>query len=108
MPIKFSGIIAKYVSASNKHDVKAILSCFADNATVRDEGQTLRGQKDIEGWITKTIEKYKFHVKPLGVKGTDQNPIVTVQISGTFPGSPIDLDYHFAIDKNRITSLTIG
>ena len=82
MKIKLPQIIKKYVSASNKHDVKSILLCFSDKAVVRDEGQTLRGKKAIEGWLVKTIEKYKFHFKPLDAKGDATKLIVAVEVSG--------------------------
>ena len=64
MAIKLPRIIEKYVDASNAHDVRSILSCFSDDAVVHDEGETLHGKKAIEGWIAKTIEKYKFQFKP--------------------------------------------
>jgi len=107
MPINLSPIIQKYSDASNAHDVKAILACFTDDATVRDENAIMRGKIDIERWITKTIEKYKFQFKPLSSQEGDEETVVSVEVSGTFPGSPISLDYHFAIANNRIASLTI-
>lgn len=100
-------IIEQYVAASNRHDVKAILSCFSDDAFVRDEGEDLRGKKAISGWIVKTIEKYKFQFKPVGVKGDDAEVVVAVEVSGTFAGSPVTPDYHFTIEKGKISSLTI-
>ena len=63
MAIRLPRIIEKYVDASNKHEVKSILSCFSDDAVVRDEEKEFRGKEMIEGWIVKTIEKYKFHFK---------------------------------------------
>src|SRR5258706_11194199 len=91
MKIKLPEIIEKYVEASNRHDVKSILSCFSDHAIVQDEGEELRGKKAIEGWILKTIEKYKFQFKPLGVKADSAETVVTVEVSGTFDGSPVTL-----------------
>ena len=66
MAVKLPRVIKKYVDASNDHDVKSILSCFSDDAFVRDEGKEFRGKKAIEGWIVQTIEKYKFQFNPLG------------------------------------------
>ncbi|HXI70522.1 MAG TPA: nuclear transport factor 2 family protein [Verrucomicrobiae bacterium] len=108
MKIKLPQIIEEYVAASNRHDVKAILSCFSAEATVRDEGETLRGKNAIEGWLTKTIEKYKFHFKPVGAKDDAAEMIVAVEVSGTFDGSPVTLDYHFTIKDDKISSLTIN
>jgi ketosteroid isomerase-like protein len=48
MAIKLPRIINDYVNASNAHDAKSILSCFSDDAVVRDEGERLYGTKTIE------------------------------------------------------------
>jgi len=61
----------------------------------------------IEEWIAKTIEKYKFQFKPLGVKEDDPEVVVTVQVSGTFDGSPVSLDYHFTTEGDKIRCLAI-
>ena len=100
-------IIQKYIDASNAHDVKSILACFAEDAVVRDENATHRGKVDIEHWLVTTIEKYNFQFKPLGASNGDVEPMVTVEVSGTFPGSPVTLDYHFKIDNDSISSLSI-
>jgi ketosteroid isomerase-like protein len=107
MTPKLPRIIQKYVDASNEHDVKSILACFSDDAVVLDEGETLEGRKAIEGWIVKTIEKYKFQFKPLGIKDQDAEVVVTVKVSGTFPGSPVTLDYHFTIENDKISSFAV-
>ena len=108
MTIKLPQIIKKYVDASNRHDVKFILSCFAKDALVHDEGKVLRGQKAIEAWVVKTIAKYKFHFTPLSVKDDNTELVVRMEVSGTFDGSPISLDYHFVIVDDKILSLRIG
>jgi ketosteroid isomerase-like protein len=107
MTIKLPRIINDYVDASNAHDVKSVVACFADNALVHDEGKDFRGKKMIEDWITKTIEKYKFQFKPISIRQDDAEVIVAVEVSGTFDGSPITLDYHFTIAGGEIGSLTI-
>lgn len=71
MKINLPRIIQEYLDASNAHDVKSILSCFSDDSLVHDEGKNFRGKKMIEGWIVKTIEKYKFQFKPLSLKSDD-------------------------------------
>ena len=105
--MKLPVVIDRYIRASNAHDVKSILSCFSEDAVVRDEGETLRGKKVIEGWIAKTIETYKFQFKPLSVKEDDGEVVVSVEVSGTFPGSPVTLDYRFKIESDKILSLAI-
>jgi ketosteroid isomerase-like protein len=107
MAIKLHRLINGYINASNAHDVKSILACFSDDAVVHDEGETLRGKESIEGWIVKTIEKYKFQFKPLRIKVDDPEVVVAVEVSGTFDGSPVNLDYHFTVENEKILSLTI-
>ena len=107
MAIKLPGSISDYINASNAHDVKSILACFSDDAVVHDEGETLHGKKSIEGWIVKTIEKYKFQFKALRSRVDDSKVVVAVEVSGTFDGSPVTLDYHFTVENEKILSLTI-
>jgi ketosteroid isomerase-like protein len=107
MTIKLPHIIQSYVDSSNQHDVQSILSCFSDDAVVHDEAETLHGRKAIKDWITKTIEKYRFRFKPLSIKDDSAEIVVAVEVSGTFDGSPVTLDYHFMIESDKILSLTI-
>src|SRR5215468_10713160 len=100
-------VIQKYIDASNAHDVSSIIACFASDAIVRDENATRRGQIDIKRWATETIEKYKFQFKPINSNEHADETVVRVEISGTFPGSPVTLDYHFIIANDKIESLII-
>ena len=105
--MKLPPLIQHYIDASNAHDVPSILACFADDAVVRDENATHRGKIEIERWISTTIEKYKFQFKPLSSQERGNETVVNVEVSGTFPGSPISLDYHFTTASDKIASLTI-
>ena len=105
--MKLPRIINDYVNASNAHDVKSILRCFSADALVQDEGKEFRGKKMIEEWIVGTIEKYKFEFEPLSIKHEGAEIVVAVEVSGTFDGSPVTLDYHFTIERDKVLSLTI-
>jgi ketosteroid isomerase-like protein len=100
-------VIQRYIDASNAHDVKAIVDCFAADAVVCDENATRHGKIDIGRWATETIEKYKFHFKSLSADERGAETILSVEVSGSFPGSPITLDYHFTIANDKIQSLII-
>lgn len=101
-------VIDDYVRASNAHDVESILACFSDDAAVHDEEQTRRGRNAIREWIMSTIAKYKFQFKPLKAQDGEGETVVAVEVSGTFPGSPVILDYHFTIEGDKIASLAIS
>jgi ketosteroid isomerase-like protein len=104
---KLPPLIHDYINASNAHDVHSIMACFADDAVVCDENATHHGKIEIEHWVTTTIEKYKFQFKPLSAQQTGSQTVVGVEVSGTFPGSPITLDYQFVIANDKIASLAI-
>ena len=100
-------VIQSYIAASNAHDVKAIVDCFAADAVVGDENAMRHGKTDIRRWATETIEKYKFQFKPLSVDERGAETILSVEVSGSFPGSPVTLDYRFTIAHDKIQSLII-
>jgi len=108
MSLQLSSVIQKYVEASNQHDVESILTCFSDDAVVRDEGNEFRGKEMIRRWTVETIDKYKFHFEPASVKKDKAEVVVAIEISGTFPGSPVTPDYHFTLDKEEILALAIN
>jgi SnoaL-like domain len=107
MPLSLLPIIQSYIDASNAHDVSSILACFADDAAVRDENATHRGKVEVEHWVRETIDKYKFHLEPLSAEKRGMETIVSIEVAGRFPGSPITLDYHFAVANEKICSLTV-
>jgi ketosteroid isomerase-like protein len=100
-------VIQSYIAASNAHDVKAIVDCFAAAAVVGDENAMRHGKIEIRRWVTETIEKYKFQFKPLSAHKGGAETILSVEVTGSFPGSPITLDYHFTIANDKIQSLII-
>jgi len=100
-------VIPRYIDASNAHDVRTIVDCFAADAVVGDENAMRHGKIDIRRWATETIEKYKFQFKPLSVDERGAETILSVEVSGSFPGSPVTLDYRFTIAHDKIQSLII-
>lgn len=107
MSVKLPNIIDTYIKALNANDIASALDCFSNNATVFDEGETFEGKKSIRGWIEKTTKKYNPQFLPLGIKESNGETIMTTEVSGTFDGSPIKLDYHFKIINNFIENLRI-
>jgi ketosteroid isomerase-like protein len=108
MKLELPAVVQTYFDSTNRHDIEAVLSCFSDGATVRDEAHQYRGPKEIEGWIATTVEKYKFQIKPVSVSKREVETLVAMEVSGTFPGSPITLDYRFTLSGDKISSLTIS
>jgi hypothetical protein len=99
--------IAIYIDAENRGDTEALAQCFAEDAVVRDEGKTIEGLADIKQWKAETKKKYQHTVEPLALVQKDGRIIVTNRLAGNFPGSPIDLEFVFTLDGNKIASLDI-
>ncbi|KXH84992.1 hypothetical protein [Chryseobacterium kwangjuense] len=98
-------IISKLVKAQTEFDSQAYADCFTENAVVLDEGKTHNGKKEIENWIDKANNEFKTVMKPL--EYNENENILSAEISGTFPGSPVFLKYHFELTDGYIQSLKI-
>ena len=99
--------IAIYVDAENSGDADALAQSFAENATVRDEGKTIEGFAAIKQWKSETRKKYQHTIEPLASVQKDGKTIVTNRLTGNFPGSPIELEFVFTLNGDKITSLEI-
>ncbi len=96
-----------YFEAANAQDREAFISCFADDAFVRDEGKGHKGHDAIAKWNANAIQKYNCSYKVLSCEPTADGALVTANVSGTFPGSPIELTYSFIIEDNLIKEMGI-
>jgi ketosteroid isomerase-like protein len=99
--------IAIYIAAENRGDAEALAQCFAGHAVVRDEGQTIKGLAAIKQWKIETKKKYQHTIEPLASTQQDDKIIVTNRLTGNFPGSPIELEFVFTLDGDKIISLEI-
>jgi len=107
MSIDLPTPIAIYIAAENQGDTEALAQCFAEDAVVRDEGRTIEGLAAIKQWKAETKKKYQHTVEPLASTQKDGKIIVTNRLTGNFPGSPIELEFVFTLDSNKIASLEI-
>jgi hypothetical protein len=102
--------IASYFAAKSGRDTDAILACFTPTATVVDEGEnkTLNGHHAIREWLEGPIAGYDLTTEVTGAKEDDGEIVVTALVSGNFPGSPIEFDYRFSLDGDKIAKLLIN
>lgn len=99
--------IAAYFTATNRHDIDAMLAPFAETALVKDEGQEIRGTAAIREWMEEAARKYNHTVAVTGAAEEDGQTVVKGRVSGTFPGSPVDLRHVFTLDGRKIAHLEI-
>jgi hypothetical protein len=99
--------IERFLSAESALDPDVLAACFAPDGIVRDEGHTRKGLEDIAAWRRETADKYQHTFEPLAVVERDGTTIVVTKVSGSFPGSPITLDFVFRLENGKIASLEI-
>lgn len=101
--------IDEYFTAQNAHDPDAVVSCFAPDATVRDEGENITGHAAIRAWMERTGAKYRATAEPLEYSSEGGRAVVVARVSGNFPGSPANLTFRFGLNGDGlIESLEIG
>ncbi|MDQ0560333.1 hypothetical protein QO004_002115 [Rhizobium mesoamericanum] len=98
--------IAAYFAA-DKQDAEAVARCFAENAIVKDEGETHAGLAAIKTWRAETAAKYNYTSEPIAIEEAGGATIVTSRLTGNFPNSPVDLRFCFRLDDSKISSLEI-
>ncbi|NJP30995.1 nuclear transport factor 2 family protein [Micromonospora thermarum] len=101
-------VIARYFRVIGERDVDAFVACFADNATVADEDRLHEGRAAIRAWRERTAAEYDYDAVPEDfVEEAGGSFVVTAQVTGTFPGSPIRLRHRFTLRDGLIGALDI-
>ena len=108
MDLQLPHPIETYLRAENAGDVEALSECFTPYATVRDEGHLYEGLPAIKNWKTQ-IEEENTTTRSRLWRSALSNGIATLKarLSGTFPGSPVTVKFHFELVDDQIASLQI-
>lgn len=107
MSIDLPAPLSRYFLLANGEPGTRVEQCFAAAATVRDERQQHQGHTAIAAWVAQTRAAYQHHVVPLQLHVQDGRHIVSAQVSGTFPGSPVALTHAFTLQGDGIVALDI-
>jgi hypothetical protein len=98
--------IAAYFAA-DRMDGETVARCFTASAVVKDEGHTYTGLAAIKRWKTEASARYNYTAEPLDSQQKDNTTIVTSQLTGRFPGSPVTLRFVFRLERGKISLLEI-
>jgi hypothetical protein len=91
---------------ANAHD---LLSAFATDATVIDNGTTYTGHDEIHRWRETEASEYTYTVEVSHVeKLNDTQYAVANHLEGDFPGGVVDVIYRFTLADGLITRLEIA
>ncbi len=61
----------------------------------------------IKAWKAAASTQYTYTTEPFALAQQNGQHIVSSRVSGNFPGSPIDLQYRFRLERGLIVSLEI-
>lgn len=100
--------IADFFHAHNSGETDNFLELFTADAVVSDEAHEYRGDA-IKTWIDDAIANYHpLHGEVISYLPSGRGTVATAQVSGTFPGSPVQLSYRFTLRDGRIAALSIA
>ncbi|MEN3941338.1 nuclear transport factor 2 family protein [Prosthecobacter sp. SYSU 5D2] len=100
-------VLSDYFSAANDGRIDDTASCFAADALVHDENQDRLGLDAIRTWIEHTTREYQPKTDVASIEAVEDTFVAVATVSGTFPGSPIQLTYTFTVQNEKITGLSI-
>jgi ketosteroid isomerase-like protein len=106
-PIDLPTPIAAYFAADTT-GAEAVARCFTDVAVVIDERQEYRGRTAIARWKAEASARFRYSVERLGVHVSGDQTTVTGRLTGDFPGSPVELQYRFTLEGDKIARLEIA
>ncbi|WP_166887784.1 nuclear transport factor 2 family protein [Massilia sp. CCM 8734] len=107
MTLQLGTPIATYFAAANAADPDQLALCFAPDASVRDEGHSMHGRAAIAAWASESQRRYGAVATPRTVREEGAEVVVTADVSGNFPGSPLPLHFHFTLGESGIAALAI-
>ena len=107
MSIQLPAPIERYIQIENSGALEAVPECFATDAIVHDEGQTFEGVAAIKNWMVAAKKKYGHTVAPLEFAEGGGQSVLKARLAGSFPGSPITVNFSFVLAGGKIHSLEI-
>jgi hypothetical protein len=107
MTVQLPKGIDEYFAADRSSSADSVADCFTESAVVKDEGNAYAGREAIRRWKAESSRKYEYTVEPFSVVTEAGRTVVTSHLVGSFPGSPVDLRYFFALEGDKIAELEI-
>jgi hypothetical protein len=105
-------VVSKYLAASDRDAIDAIVACFTEDAVVLDENRHWRGADAIRQWRENVATAYEYTVaiigsQALGELDGGQRREVYTHLEGNFPGGQVDLTNRFTLRGDLIGGLEI-
>ena len=108
MAAELSPPISTYFETRNAHEGARTAALFTADGRVHDERQDHQGREAIQSWAEQTSGQYNMTQTPKAVQKEGGATLVTTEVAGDFPGSPIELSFRFVTQGENIRDLKIG
>lgn len=100
--------LSAYFTGKNARNFAQAVSGFAPDAVVKDEHRDHVGTEEITAWVEASTAAYDDQVTVRDVETDGNDVVVTGEVAGTFPGSPIVLRFRFTMADSLIRRLAIA
>ena len=108
MNIELPAPISGFFLGHNSGKADTFLDLFTEDAVVADESHEYRGDA-IRTWMDGAIaQNHPLHAEVTSLGPIDSQTVATAQVSGTFPGSPVQLRFQFTLRDGKIAALSIA
>ena len=104
--IALPAAIATYFSARADSTRQSFDACFAADAVVQDEAKIHQGLAEIKAWHIAANAPVQA-TRVLSIREDGSKSIVTAEVSGSFKGSPVTLNFNFTLKAGLIAELEI-
>lgn len=99
--------ISAYIDAANAQAPERVAACFHPDAKVVDEAQVRQGRAQIQEWAADSGTRYQSTIEPRQLRMVEATHLLRAAVRGNFPGSPVELDFHFVLRAGAIDALEI-
>lgn len=100
-------VAERFIETQHNYDGKAFAECFTESAIVYDQGKTHNGRKEIQQWIEESMKVDNSRLEALNYEESGSTAVLTANVTGTFPQSPIVLKFNFGMKNGLIDSLKV-
>ena len=98
--------ISTYLAADTRGP-DDVARCFTPEGVVKDKGKTHIGHDAIKAWKAESATLYTYTTEPFSIEFIDGVHVLCCHVTGSFPGSPIDLKFLFRLERGLIASMEI-
>ena len=105
IPPAMPAAVAAYFEST---DPMAVARCFTEDAVVADERRRHHGRAEIAAWNAAAVASYGMTTAVRATHTEGARTTVRAEVSGNFPGSPIELQFRFTLADGLIAQLEIA